>query len=132
MLTTDQSIEEVDVDALEARPTDAILFDVREPEEYAHGHVPGAISLPQADLALRLSEVPRDHPVYLVCQGGVRSLRSAQFLKQMGVVRVVSVRGGTQSWQSAGKPVALGDTSVAKPKIAESEWTHAGALSYSI
>jgi glyoxylase-like metal-dependent hydrolase (beta-lactamase superfamily II)/rhodanese-related sulfurtransferase len=132
MLTTEQVVEEVDVDDLEARPADAIVFDVREPEEYAHGHVPGAISLPQADLALRLSEVPRDRPVYLVCQGGVRSLRSAQFLKQVGVDRIVSVRGGTQAWQSAGKPIALGDTSVAKPKIAESEWTHAGVLSYSI
>ncbi|MBI2563617.1 MAG: MBL fold metallo-hydrolase, partial [candidate division NC10 bacterium] len=54
MLTTAAAVPEIDVDALESRPPDAVVLDVREPEEYAHGHVPGAISLPQADLASRL------------------------------------------------------------------------------
>lgn len=132
MLTTAQPVREVDVDALDARPSQAVVLDVREPEEYAHGHVPGAISLPQADLASRLSEVPRGRPVFAICQGGVRSLRAAQFLKQVGIDDVVSVRGGTEGWKQAGKPVEFGDTSLEKPRIAESEWTHAGALSYSI
>ncbi len=132
MLTTNQAVAEVDVDALEARPSDAVVLDVREPEEFAHGHVPGAISLPQADLASRLNEVPRDRPVFAICQGGVRSLRAAQFLKQQGIDNVVSVRGGTEAWIGAGKTISLGDTSLEKPRIAESGWTHAGALSYSI
>ena len=132
MLTTTQAVEEVDVDSLEARPPDAVVLDVREPEEYAHGHVPGALSLPQADLASRLAEVPRDRPVFAICQGGVRSLRAAQFLKQQGFDNVVSVRGGTEAWINERKAVSLGDTSVEKPRIAESGWTHAGALSYSI
>ncbi|MGH7425262.1 MAG: MBL fold metallo-hydrolase, partial [Candidatus Methylomirabilales bacterium] len=63
MLTSAAIVREIDIDALEARPPNAVVLDVREPEEYAHGHVPGAVSLPQADLASRLDEVPRDRPV---------------------------------------------------------------------
>ena len=80
-----------------------VVLDVREPEEYAHGHVPGAINVPQADLASRLGEVPRDRPVLVVCQSGSRSRRAAQFLLQMGFERVASVRGGTAAWCEAGK-----------------------------
>ena len=129
MLTTSPAVREIDVDALENRSPDAVVLDVREPEEYAHGHVPGAINLPQADLASRLDEVPRDRPVITVCQRGIRSLRAAQFLMQMGIDQVASVKGGTVAWQRAGKPVALGDTSAEEPRITESEWTHAGARS---
>ena len=57
----------------------ALVLDVREPAEYEAGHVPGAISLPQADLALELDQVPRDREVLVVCQGGTRSVRAARF-----------------------------------------------------
>jgi rhodanese-related sulfurtransferase len=129
MLTSAAPIREIDIDALEARPPDAAVLDVREPEEYAHGHVPGAVSLPQADLASRLDEVPRDRPVMLICQRGMRSYRAAQFLVQMGIDRVASVRGGTAAWRAAGKELAMGDTRAERPRVAESEWTHAGAQS---
>jgi 3-mercaptopyruvate sulfurtransferase SseA len=65
-------------------------------------------------------------PVGVICQSGYRSLRVAQFLKQTGVAEVVSVTGGTAAWQAAGKPLAFGDTDSDKPRIAESEWVHAG------
>src|SRR5207248_2333284 len=80
---------------------DAVLLDVREREEYARGHVPGAINLPQADLASQLDQVPRDRPVFVICQSGPRSLRSAQFLAQMGFDAVASVSGGTEAWCAA-------------------------------
>jgi rhodanese-related sulfurtransferase len=130
MLTTAPSVEEVDLAALESRPDNAFLVDVREPEEYAHSHVPGAINLPQADLATRLAEIPRDRPVFAICQGGVRSLRAAQFLKQVGIGHVVSIRGGTEAWINAGKPVSYGDTTLEKPRVAESEWAHAGVIGH--
>jgi len=129
MLTAAAPVREIDVEALEARPPGAVVLDVREPEEYAHGHVPGAINIAQADLASRLDEVPRDRPVVTLCQAGMRSLRAAQFLVQMGIDQVVSVKGGTVAWTKAGKPVAFGDTSVEQPRVAESEWTHAGGRS---
>lgn len=101
MLTDLADVPHVDVAELRSQPSDALVLDVREPEEYAHGHVPGAINLPQAELASRLDEVPRDRPLLLVCRSGVRSLRAAQFLRQVGFDRVANVRGGTQAWQKA-------------------------------
>ncbi len=127
MLTTSPEVREIDVDALEDRMAESVVLDVREPEEYAHGHVPGAVNLPQAELALRLDEVPRDRPVLTICQGGYRSLRAAQFLRQVGLDEVASVGGGTEAWQAAGKPLALGDASSGKPRVTETEWAHAGA-----
>jgi glyoxylase-like metal-dependent hydrolase (beta-lactamase superfamily II)/rhodanese-related sulfurtransferase len=126
MLTTTPKVHEMDIHALESCPPDAVILDVREPEEYAHGHVPGAISLPQADLASRLDEIPRDRPVITVCERGTRSYRAAQFLVQMGVRQVTSVTGGTAAWRAAGKRLVFGDTRVEKLRVTESEWTHAG------
>ncbi len=128
MLTTAPPVQDVDFEALESRPPDAVVLDVREPQEYAHGHVPGTVSLPQADLASRLAEVPRDRPVFVICQSGMRSLRASQFLKQMGYERVVNVPGGTDAWRRAGKPIELGDTSLERPRIVETEWAHAGGV----
>jgi rhodanese-related sulfurtransferase len=84
---------------------EALVLDVREPAEFAAGHLPGAALIPQCQLADRLAEVPRDREVLVVCAGGVRSLRCAQFLVQAGYERVTSLRGGTSGWVHAGLPV---------------------------
>ena len=126
MLTTAPEVAEVGIADVAGRDPGTLLLDVREPEEYARGHVPGAVNLPQAELATRLGEVPRDRPVQVICQGGYRSLRSAQFLKQRGYESVASVRGGTGAWQAAGNPVEMGDLPADAPRIIESEWAHAG------
>jgi glyoxylase-like metal-dependent hydrolase (beta-lactamase superfamily II)/rhodanese-related sulfurtransferase len=128
MLTTNPEVEEVPLDALEQRPPEAVVLDVREPDEYAHGHVPGAINVPQAEVANRLDEIPRDRPVLAICQWGSRSYRAAQFLKQMGYQDVVSVAGGTGTWEEQGQPLDYGDTSVAHRTVAKTQWTHAGVL----
>lgn len=132
MLTSSPPVTEIDVEALATRSPEVIALDVREPEEYAHGHVPGAVNLPQADLASRLDELPRDRPIYVVCQAGLRSLRAAKFLKQVGFDQVASVRGGTDAWQVAGKPLVEGETRVEMPRFTETEWSHAGALTHGI
>ena len=113
MLTSAPPVTEVPVGAVESRPSGTMLLDVREPEEYAHGHIPGAVNLPQSDLASRLGDLPRDRPVWIVCQAGLRSRRAAQYLKQMGFEQVVSVQGGTSAWRTAGKPLAAGETRAA-------------------
>ena len=128
MLTTSPDVDEVPLDAVETRAPNALVLDVREPDEYAHGHVPGAVNVPQAELATRLDEIPRDRPVLAVCQWGSRSLRAAQFLKQAGYQDVVSVAGGTGKWEEQGKPLAYEDTTVERRSIPESQWTHAGVL----
>ncbi|MBA2594997.1 MAG: MBL fold metallo-hydrolase [Chloroflexota bacterium] len=129
MLTTNPEVTEIGLDALEGRTPDALLIDVREPAEYAWGHVPGAMSLPQADLADRLEELPRDRPLLVICQAGARSLRAVQFLKQVGFAHVASVAGGTAAWAEAGKPLDTGDAGVHAPRIVETEWAHAGGAS---
>jgi len=128
MLTSVPVVQEIEVDTLESRSVETIVLDVREPEEYEHGHVPGAISLPQADLASRLDEIPRDCPLVLICRSGARSLRAAQFLRQVGFEQVMNVQGGTEAWRAAGKPLALGEHSADQPPVIESAWAHAGVL----
>lgn len=125
MLTSLPPVEEAGIEALDGLPPDSAVLDVREPEEYRYGHVPGAVSLPQAELATRLAEVPRDRPVFVICESGMRSLRATQFLRQMGYARVTNVRGGTAAWRKSGRRVDT-EEGRGKPRVVESEWTHAG------
>jgi rhodanese-related sulfurtransferase len=81
-----------------------VLLDVREPDEFAEGHVPGAELVPLAMVPLRLGELPADRPVYLVCAVGGRSAQAAMFLTARGV-DAVNVAGGTQEWVASGYPV---------------------------
>ncbi len=127
MLTTHMAVPDVDIVALERRTTDTLVLDVREPEEYARGHVPGALNVPQAMLASQLDAIPRTQAVYVICEGGFRSLRAAQFLSQAGYPQVSNVKGGTAAWRNAGKPLRLGAVDPEAPVTADSEWAHAGA-----
>jgi glyoxylase-like metal-dependent hydrolase (beta-lactamase superfamily II)/rhodanese-related sulfurtransferase len=114
MLTTSPIIQEIDVDTLELRSAELLVLDVREPEEYAQGHVPEALNLPQAELASRLDELPRASSLALICRSGARSLRAAQFLKQEGFEQVLNVQGGTLAWRAASKPLVFGEKSASK------------------
>ena len=55
---------------------DLVVIDVRSPDEFARGHVPGARLLPVEELPARLAEVPTDKPVLFVCRTGRRALRT--------------------------------------------------------
>jgi glyoxylase-like metal-dependent hydrolase (beta-lactamase superfamily II)/rhodanese-related sulfurtransferase len=132
MLTSSPRVREVSLDELRNPPANATVVDVREPAEFAGGHVPGAVNLPQADLATRLDEIPRDRPVYVICQGGFRSLRAAQFLRQRGISDVFSVKGGTEAWRTAGGELIREDAQAAQSGFVETEWAHAGGNSYVI
>lgn len=92
--------------ALDAAGTDGgvELVDVREPLEYADGHLPGARLVPLATVPQLVGALPLDRPVYLVCQVGARSAQAARFLAQHGV-DAVNVDGGTGEWVAAGYPV---------------------------
>jgi rhodanese-related sulfurtransferase len=127
MLAASPSPREVDIATLATRSPDAVVLDVREPQEYALGHVPGALNLPQAELATRLAEVPADRPLLVICQAGGRSRRVAQFLVQTGFTDVASVAGGMGAWRAGGADVSTGDIVAEHPRVLESEWAHAGA-----
>ena len=85
----------------------ALVVDVREPEEYRAGHVPGAVSLPLGVVPVRAHELPKDQPVFVVCQSGGRSYQAAEGLHQAGY-DARSVAGGTGGWVQAGRPVVRG------------------------
>lgn len=88
-----------------AQHPEAPVIDVREPEEYAEGHLPRARLLTQADLADQLDSLPADEPVLVVCQAGSRSTKATRFLRRMGYERAFSLAGGTEAWAAAGNPV---------------------------
>jgi rhodanese-related sulfurtransferase len=78
-----------------------VLIDVRTPDEFASGHVPGSINLPLDQLATRGAELAAyaDGPIFLICEKGGRSLAAAQTLARRGL-HPVSVDGGMSAWRS--------------------------------
>ena len=87
---------------------DAALFvlDVRTPEEFAAGHVPGAVNVPHDQLANRLGEVPRDKDVVVYCRSGRRSQIAADILATNGFKRVSHLEGDIIAWQEKALPLA--------------------------
>ena len=102
-------VPEIDVvEAAERIAAGTPVVDVREPEEYREGHVPGATLIPLGSIAVRSDEVPSDGPVLIVCRSGARSLRAAEHLRGLGV-DAINVAGGTMAWIGAGERVTVGD-----------------------
>ena len=87
--------------AVAADPATTVI-DVREPHEFAAGHLPGALSIPMSVLPVRVEEIPRDRTVYVVCAVGARSGQVVSWLNEQGW-DTVNVAGGTQDWIAAGR-----------------------------
>ena len=99
--------KEVTIDELEqAIAAGAHVVDVREADEFENGHVPNAHHIPLNTVPDRMAEIPQGETVWLICQGGVRSMKAANYLEAQGY-DVVSVAGGTGSWIGAGKTVSF-------------------------
>jgi rhodanese-related sulfurtransferase len=95
-------VPEADVRQLSAAlAAGAVVIDVREPFEYASGHVPGALSIPMHLVPLRVEEIPTDREVFVICAAGNRSWQVCHFLGERGV-QTTNVTGGTHAWTSAG------------------------------
>jgi rhodanese-related sulfurtransferase len=102
------TIAEIDVDELADRlRSGARLIDVREPDEYERGHVPGALSVPLATVPDHLDLLAGDAPVYVICQVGGRSLRACEFADANGI-EAVNVAGGTGAWIATGRETVAG------------------------
>ena len=103
------STPEITVDDLAAALDDGLvpLVDVRQPEEYEAGHVPGAKLIPLADVVARTGEIPRQGPVYVICHTGPRSQRAADYYRNLGI-DAYNVDGGTKAWAEAGLDVTHG------------------------
>jgi len=76
------------------------VLDVRTPQEWAGGHIEGALHIPVDDVQKRLNEVPRDgREMFLVCAAGGRSSATADFLSNRGYLNVFNVEGGMGQWR---------------------------------
>jgi len=84
-------------------PADLAILDVREDDEWQHGHIDGATHIPLRDLPSRVADVPPG-PVLVVCKVGGRSSQAAGFLLQQGR-DVVNLDGGMLDWEAAGRPM---------------------------
>jgi rhodanese-related sulfurtransferase len=74
------------------------LIDVRESYEYHSGHIVKAVNIPLSQLKSRLSEIPKDKPIYLYCKSGMRSRQAASILAQQGYTDLTHLAGGIMSW----------------------------------
>ena len=87
---------------------DAVVLDVREPGEYAAGHILGAKNVPLSRIDSGGAEIAgkkKDRPVILYCDGDNRCAKAAAALKAQGYTRVLTLSGGIGAWQQAGLPV---------------------------
>lgn len=104
-------IQEVSLDHAEQAILDAdVLIDVREADEYAVGHIAGAVHVPRGLLEFKLGNAPelssRDLNIVLYCKNSGRAALAACSLHDMGYLKVTSITGGIDAWINAGKPVA--------------------------
>lgn len=88
-----------------------LILDVREPDEYSAGCLPGAVNIPRGVLEFKIDTHPsfrdRQNAEILVhCQSGGRSALAAETLQKLGYTKVVNLAGGFKAWQEAGGPVA--------------------------
>ena len=82
-----------------------LLLDVREPDEYEQGSIPGSIHIPRGNLESGIENrvTDRDQPIVVMCAGGVRSAFAADTLGQLGYTDVVSMDGGFNRWKDEGR-----------------------------
>jgi rhodanese-related sulfurtransferase/DNA-binding MarR family transcriptional regulator len=107
-----EGMEPVDRDALLKRVKEGavIVLDVRPPEEFQAGHIPGAISIPLQALKRRLSKLPQNQEIVAYCRGPycVLAIQAVEMLRAKGF-RAVRLEEGFQDWRALGFAVALGN-----------------------
>jgi rhodanese-related sulfurtransferase len=103
------TIREVGADELAAAlASGARLIDVREPNEYVAGHVPGAVLVPLGSVPDHVDAFRGDGPTYVICRSGARSMRACEHVSEHGI-EAVNVAGGTLAWIDSGRDVVEGD-----------------------
>lgn len=86
---------------------EAAVLDVREPAEFAAGHIPEALNIPVAQLGERLGELEkyREKPLIVCCAAGMRSNKACAELKKQGFAHLNNLSGGVDAWVAAGYPL---------------------------
>lgn len=102
-------IKEITPQELSAQLGSVQIIDVREPEEFQAGHLPGAVNVPRGLLEFRVDAHPilceRSCTIVMQCQSGGRSALATVAMQELGYKDVVSLAGGFGAWKSAGLPV---------------------------
>ncbi len=101
------SIEATAVQAKLTEKPKPLVLDVREPSEYAAGHIAGSTLIPLHQLSSRMTELPKDRDIICVCASGSRSSSAARQLMKSGYT-VLNLSGGLSRWQRAGLPLKKG------------------------
>jgi rhodanese-related sulfurtransferase len=103
------ALEELDAPTVKARLDrgEAVLIDVREPDEHARERIPGARLMPLSSFDPMRIAGSGAHAVILHCASGARSARAAAMLAGVGLSDVAHLKGGINAWKHAGFPVAL-------------------------
>jgi rhodanese-related sulfurtransferase len=91
-------------EANEMMTAGAAVIDVRNPDEYQSGHVPGATLIPVNTVFARREELPKDQDVIFVCAVGQRSALAAEMAAAAGLTRIFNLEGGTDAWIKSGMP----------------------------
>jgi rhodanese-related sulfurtransferase len=94
--------------AAEMRDAGVFVLDVREQEEWNQVHIPDATLIPLGELPTRLSELPKDQEILVVCRSGNRSATARDILRNNGFENSTSMAGGMNQWQAAGYPTVSG------------------------
>ena len=85
----------------------ATVIDVREPEEWEQGRIPGTWLLPLGEVAARVGEIPRGGPVYVMCRSGIRSAEACEYLRTQGI-DAFNVAGGILAWVASDREIERG------------------------
>jgi rhodanese-related sulfurtransferase len=102
------------INASEASTCEALFLDVREPDEYAQGHIVSSVHLPlaQVDPAV-VGRMLRGEPrCIVVCKAGTRAQKAAQILAESGIQNISVLEGGMDAWAAAGLPVKKGSEGI--------------------
>jgi molybdopterin/thiamine biosynthesis adenylyltransferase/rhodanese-related sulfurtransferase len=99
-------ITEVTTEEAQSRLDRSLVLDVREPEEYEQGAIPGSLHIPRGHLESQVEgKIPdREGPILVICGSGFRSAFAAKTLQDLGYQDVVSVAGGFNRWKDEGRP----------------------------
>lgn len=93
-----------------------IIIDVREPAEYAAGHIKGAVSVPRGILEFRISDLPAikgaDTEILLYCQSSGRAALAAQSLAELGYTQVASIAGGYEACLKTDIPITMANEGI--------------------
>ena len=105
-----QQIKEIDIKTAQNQLDSSLILDVREPAEFAAGHLPGAVNIPRGVLEFKIDSLPdfqgkQQAAIVVYWQTGGRSALAAQALNQLGYEQAVSMAGGFKVWSENGLPL---------------------------